>query len=119
MFSYLKHLCLFIIFFISFHFTYNYIKGLFSNKKKEIEVFEPIKYNSVLNEINEILEKNSNNKINLDSSFNKHEPHNTQCSIIETQSLEEELENYMKETEKEVLTLNNTIIKKPIEQLNL
>lgn len=104
MFSYLKQLILFILFFISFHFAYNYIKNLFLNKKKEPEVFEPTKYNSVLNEINELLEKKNNDDSTLDFSLNKNESENN-----EIQSLEEELANYMKETEKKVLSKNEGV----------
>lgn len=104
MFSYLKQLILFILFFISFHFAYNYIKNLFLNKKKDPEVFEPTKYNSVLNEINELLEKKNNDDPTIDSSLNKNESEN-----IEIQSLEEELANYMKETEKKVLSKNEGV----------
>lgn len=104
MFSYLTQLILFILFFISFHFAYNYMKNLFLNKKKEPELFEPTKYNSVLNEINELLEKNNNDDPTLDSSLNKNEQGN-----IEIQSLEEELANYMKETEKKVLLKNEGV----------
>jgi len=104
MFSYLKQLILFILFFISFHFAYNYIKNLFSNRKKEPEVFEPTKYNSMLNEINELIEKKNNDDPTIDSSLNKIESEN-----IEIQSLEEELANYMKETEKKVLSKNKGV----------
>lgn len=104
MFSYLKQLILFILFFISFHFAYNYIKNLFSNRKKEPEVFEPTKYNSMLNEINELIEKKNNDDPTIDSSLNKNDPGNN-----EIQSLEEELANYMKETEKKVLSKNEGV----------
>jgi hypothetical protein len=113
MFSYLKQLILFILVFISFHFTYNYVKSLFSNKKKEIDLFEPTKYNNVLNEINDLLEKNTNNSLeesNTQSSpssspsLNQDETENTQSNIAQTQSLEEELTDYMKEVEQEILS---------------
>ncbi len=121
MFSYLKQLVLFILIFISFHFTYNYMKNLFSNKKKETDVFEPTKYNNVLNEINDLLEKNTKNSLeepNTPPSLNKGETETIQSTIIQNQSLEEELTDYMKEVEKEVLTSNNNTTPNIQEEVN-
>jgi hypothetical protein len=110
MFSYLKQLFLFIVIFITFHFTYNYVKSFFSDKKKETDIFEPTKYTNVLNEINDLLEKNTKNpteELNTQSGYSSSkndEPESIQSSIIKNHSLEEELTDYMKEIEKEVLT---------------
>jgi hypothetical protein len=97
------------------------MKSLFSNKKKETDVFEPTKYNNVLNEINDLLEKNTKNSLeepNTPPSLNKGETETIQSTIIQNQSLEEELTDYMKEVEKEVLTSNNNTTPNIREEVN-
>jgi hypothetical protein len=97
------------------------MKNLFSNKKKETDVFEPTKYNNVLNEINDLLEKNTKNSLeepNTPPSLNKGETETIQSTIIQNQSLEEELTDYMKEVEKEVLTSNNNTTPNIQEEVN-
>jgi len=116
MFFYLNQLFLFILLFISFHFTYNYIKTIFSTKQKETEVIESTKYNNILNEIDTLLDTNSIDDFKETENQSFHNPYlkedlsiNIQPSIIQHPNLEEELIHYMREVESELLHSNTTL----------
>jgi hypothetical protein len=92
---------MFIIIFISFHFTYNYFKDIFSKKNESIKNIVYDKYKNILNEIDDSLNKNKiideETTLPLLPSFNHELDENT---ITDNQYLEDETNSRNDENER-------------------
>lgn len=93
MFYYIKQFIVFVILFVSFHFTYNYVKSIILKKKEFVlneEVFS--KYKDILQPTKEENDGSGNTSPSALPSFRDIDP-----------TLEEELAVFMKETEDTVI----------------